>query len=143
MLEEIVRTKGVDVHVSTHADELRSTEVIKCEVILEQLGDLDDVLWRGGFTGRSNFTEEFLEFFRADNPFCFQSGFGNGFLQELGHFDSNTEETPLLLVLERGIVSFIRAMRKSRLDSQLRVCLQRSTATCWGRASRRREAKFP
>lgn len=99
MLEEIVRTEGVDVHVPTHADQLRSTEVIECEVILEQLGDLDDILWRGGFTGRSNFTEEFLEFLRADNAFCFQAGFGNGLLQELGHFDSDTEETPLLLVL--------------------------------------------
>jgi hypothetical protein len=54
MLEEVVRSKGVDVHVSAHADQLGSTQVVKSDIVVEQLGYPNDVLGQRLFTCRSD-----------------------------------------------------------------------------------------
>ena len=101
MLQEIIRAKRIDIHVPAHANELRPAQVVERKFILEQLGDLDDILWRSGFARRAHFTEEFLEFLGIDDALGLEPGFRDGLLQELGHFDAHAEETTLFLVLGR------------------------------------------
>lgn len=50
VLEEVVGTEGVDVHVLAHRDELGAGQVVEGDVRVEELGDLDDVLVRGSLT---------------------------------------------------------------------------------------------
>jgi hypothetical protein len=103
VFQEVVCAESVDVHVPTHADQLRSTQVIKRDIVLEQLGNLDDILWWRGFTGGTDFTEELLELFCTDYGFRLETWLGDSFLQELCHFDSDSEETSLLFILLRDV----------------------------------------
>lgn len=99
MLQEVIRAKRIDIHVPAHANELRPAQVVERELILEQLGDLDDILRGSGFACRAHFAEEFLEFLGIDDALGLESGFRDGLLQELGHFDAHAEETTLFLIL--------------------------------------------
>lgn len=42
--QEVVRPEGVDAHVATCRDELGAREVVEREVVVEEPGDVDDVL---------------------------------------------------------------------------------------------------
>ena len=42
--EHHVSAEGVEVHVATHADQLRSGEVVQCQVVLKDLADFDDIV---------------------------------------------------------------------------------------------------
>lgn len=54
MLEEIVRSKGIDVDVFTHRNELRSSQVVESDIVVEKLGHSDDVALRGFLSSRSD-----------------------------------------------------------------------------------------
>jgi len=69
MLQEIIRPKRVDIHIPTHRDQLRSRQVVQCDITLEKLGDLDDVFRASFLPCGSDFTEEFFEFVAVDDLF--------------------------------------------------------------------------
>lgn len=54
VFQEIIGTKGVDVHVSTHRDELGTGKVIKGNVIMEEFGNSNDIRLIGGLSSGSN-----------------------------------------------------------------------------------------
>ena len=49
--EEVVGAEGVDAHVSAHGDELRARQVVQCEVVIEEPGNVDNVLGCRGLSG--------------------------------------------------------------------------------------------
>jgi len=53
MFENIVGTESVHTNVFTHGYKLRSTQVVQCDIIMEQLGDSDNIGIRRGFSSRS------------------------------------------------------------------------------------------
>lgn len=48
--EEVVSAERVEAHVAAGRDELGTGEVVEGEVVVEELGDIDNILFRGGFT---------------------------------------------------------------------------------------------
>jgi hypothetical protein len=53
MFEDIVGTESVHTNVFTHGDKLRSTQIIQCDIVMEQLGDSYDIGIRRGFSSGS------------------------------------------------------------------------------------------
>ena len=50
LFEEVIGTPCIDVHVSTHGDELRSGQVVERDIVVEELGDSNNVSLRGGLS---------------------------------------------------------------------------------------------
>jgi hypothetical protein len=115
--EEVVGAKGVDVHVLARRDELGSRKIVEGEVVLEERGDLHDVLgaWRlaGGadlgatarFPKRTGCTaahlaEELLVGSAVAHLLGGRQGrFTDRGLQELGRLESDLEQLALALFL--------------------------------------------
>jgi hypothetical protein len=53
VLENIVGTESVYTNIFTHGNKLRSTQVIQRDIIMEQLGDSDDIGIGWGLSSRS------------------------------------------------------------------------------------------
>jgi len=47
MLEDVVGTESIYTNVFTHGHQLRSTQIVKCDIVVEQLCDSDDISIRG------------------------------------------------------------------------------------------------
>lgn len=54
LLEEVVRSPCIDVHVSTHGHQLRPRQVVQRDIVVEQLRNTDDVGVRWSLSGGSN-----------------------------------------------------------------------------------------
>jgi len=54
MFKDIVGTKSIDTNVFTHGNKLRSTQIIQRDIVMEQLGDSNDIGIRRGFSSGSN-----------------------------------------------------------------------------------------
>lgn len=54
LLDKVIGAPSVDVHVSTHGDQLSSRQIVQGDIIVEQLGDSDYVGLRRSLTSRSN-----------------------------------------------------------------------------------------
>lgn len=54
MFEDVVGTESVHTDIFTHGNELGSTQIIQCDIIMEQLRNSDDVGIGRGFSSRSD-----------------------------------------------------------------------------------------
>ena len=54
VLEDVVGTESVHTDVFAHGNELRSTQIVKSDIVMEQLSNSDDIGIRRGFSSRSN-----------------------------------------------------------------------------------------
>lgn len=54
LLEEVVGSPSVDVHVSAHGHELRAGQVVERDVVVEELRDADDIVVRRSLSRRSD-----------------------------------------------------------------------------------------
>lgn len=79
--------------------------------------------------------EELLERIRADDVRVgFETRFTKGFLQEFGHFETNTEEFPTLLFLYYIlVVSMANSSYGTEIDLRPHTCPQTWTEAYWGK----------
>ena len=116
--EEVVRSKGVDTHISTHRDELWTRKIVEGEVVVKEFGDVDDVGRGGRLAGGADFSEELLEGVRTKDVYVrFETGFAQGFLKELGHLESHPEELALFLFLNTKLSIGRDSSRRGCTDS--------------------------
>jgi len=54
MLEDVVGTESIYTNVLAHGHQLRSTQIVKCDIVMEQLCDSDDIGIGGGDTSGSD-----------------------------------------------------------------------------------------
>jgi hypothetical protein len=59
-----VRAESTQVHVAADADQLWPRQVVKCQIILEDLANLDDVLRSGRLSSRLDLAEKLGKFCR-------------------------------------------------------------------------------
>lgn len=65
MLEEVVGTECIDVDILAHRHELRPSQVVESNVVVEELGNANDVAFRGFLTSRAD-----LQVSRGLNAMC-------------------------------------------------------------------------